>query len=159
MTSATPRAAFTLIGSVSEANEVIARLAEVMDAMLAVLEQETALVRAGKLAAAAQLAGQKTELVQAYLIATQRLKAGENFLRQAGRETRDALRTKHEHLQAAMQKNLTVLATAHVVSEGIMRGVSERLARKSMPETYGASGQATKPSPCQAPALTLSRLL
>ncbi|HXF88553.1 MAG TPA: hypothetical protein VNK48_09395 [Xanthobacteraceae bacterium] len=159
MTSAAPRAAFALIGSTSEANAVIARLLQVMDAMLAVIEQETALVRAGKLSAAAHLAPGKTELAQLYLTDTQRLKAGKNFLRQTGKDVLDALRTRHERVQAAVQTNLTVLATAHAVSEGIMRGVSERLARKSMPETYGASGRTAEPSARQAPALTLSRIL
>jgi hypothetical protein len=159
MTSATPRATFTLIASMAEANAVIARLAQVMDAMLSVLEQETALVRAGRLAAAARLAPDKTELAQLYLTHSQRLKAGEAFLRRAGKDVLDALRARHDRLQAAVRTNLTVLATAHAVSEGIMRGVSERLARKSMPETYGASGKATAPSARQAPALTLSRIL
>ena len=39
--------------------------------------------------------------------------------------------------------NLTVLATAHAVSESIMRGVSAELARKATPQAYGASGRAT----------------
>ncbi|HWP26090.1 MAG TPA: hypothetical protein VNL39_07080 [Xanthobacteraceae bacterium] len=159
MTSANPRAAFTLIGSTSETNAVIARLVQVMDAMLTVLEQETALVRAGKLSAAARLAPSKSELAQLYLTDTQRLKAGKNFLRQAGNDVLDALRARHERLQTAVRMNLTVLATAHAVSEGIMRGVSERIARKSMPEIYGASGKTAEPNARQAPALTLSRIL
>ena len=47
--------------------------------------------------------------------------------------------------------NLTVLATAHAVSESIMRGVSAELARKATPQAYGASGRAAAPS-AAAPA-------
>ncbi len=159
MTSATPRASFALIASTTEANAVIARLAEVMDAMLTVIEQETALVRAGKLSAAARLQAPKTELAQLYLTDTQRLKAGEVFLRQAGKDVLDALRARHERLQTAVRTNLTVLATAHAVAEGIMRGVSDQLVRKSMPETYGASGRAAAPQPQRAEPLMVSRRL
>ena len=45
--------------------------------------------------------------------------------------------------------NLTVLATAHAVSESIMRGVSAELARKATPQAYGASGRATRPPAAQ----------
>jgi hypothetical protein len=52
-----------------------------------------------------------------------------------------------------------VLATAHAVSEGIVRGVSGELARKSSPQTYGASGRANTPDPRAAQPLALSRML
>jgi hypothetical protein len=35
------------------------------------------------------------------------------------------LRRKHDELHALLRINLTVLATAHAVSEGIIRGVAE----------------------------------
>jgi hypothetical protein len=52
-----------------------------------------------------------------------------------------------------------VLATAHAVSEGIMRGVSAELARKATPQAYGASGRATVPSAAALQPLTVSRVL
>jgi hypothetical protein len=52
-----------------------------------------------------------------------------------------------------------VLATAHAVSEGIMRGVSAELARKATPQGYGASGRAATPSASHRQPLTLSRVL
>jgi hypothetical protein len=58
-----------------------------------------------------------------------------------------------------LQINLTVLATAHAVSESIMRGVSEELARKAQPQAYGASGRAMAPAKGNAPPLTVSRVL
>jgi hypothetical protein len=57
-----------------------------------------------------------------------------------------------------LRTNLTVLATAHAVSEGIIRGVSGELARKETPTTYGATGRANaskKPSPPMAIKRTL----
>ena len=55
------------------------------------------------------------------------------------------LRQRHDLFRAVLQMNLTVLATAHAVSESIMRGVSAELARKATPQAYGASGRATAP--------------
>jgi hypothetical protein len=45
------------------------------------------------------------------------------------------------------------------VSEGIIRHVSEALARKRAPSTYGASGRACAPSTKTSPPLALSRTL
>ena len=56
-------------------------------------------------------------------------------------------------------ENLTVLATAHAVSESIMRGVSTELARKATPQGYGASGRATAPAASSQQPLTVSRVL
>ena len=72
---------------------------------------------------------------------------------------RDELRQRHAAFQALLHTNLTVLATAHAVSEGIIRGVSGELARKRAPSTYGASGRASPPSTKTSPPLALSRTL
>ena len=66
---------------------------------------------------------------------------------------------RHDSFRALLQINLTVLATAHAVSEGIVRGVSGELARKASPQTYGASGRANAPDPRTAPPLAVSRML
>ena len=75
------------------------------------------------------------------------------------REKEGPLRRRHAAFQSALQVNLTVLATAHAVSEGIMRGVSDSLARKSSPASYGPSGRSNVPGARHAPPLTVSRVL
>ena len=50
------------VGSAAEGEALMRHLMEVMDALLGMVEQETALVRAGKLAEAAKLQPAKTEL-------------------------------------------------------------------------------------------------
>jgi hypothetical protein len=52
-----------------------------------------------------------------------------------------------------------VLATAHAVSEGILRRLAGDLARKASPQGYGASGPTTGPDPKRAAPLALSRTL
>ena len=48
-----------------------------------------------------------------------------------------------------LQVNLTVLATAHAVSEGIVRGVNTEIQRRNIPNTYTAAGQRAQPGPRQ----------
>src|SRR5215813_6607743 len=112
------------ISSVAEAGQVMAHLSQVMDAMLALVENETKLVRAGKITAAMRLTKDKQDLSQLYYADTQRLKMSQPFLARTTPDTLIALRKRHDLFQAVLQMNLTVLATAHAVSEGIMRGVS-----------------------------------
>ena len=69
------------------------------------------------------------------------------------------LRESHAAFQSLLQTNLTVLATAHAVSEGIIRGVSGELARKQSPSTYGASGRSNAPGAKASQPLALSRTL
>jgi hypothetical protein len=147
------------VGSSAEAELVITHLMDVMDALLAVIEEETALVRGGKLSQAARLEPSKQELSRLYVADTARLKASQPFLAQALPDVLEGLRKRHDLFHALLQINLTVLATAHAVSEGIMRGVSAELARKATPQGYGASGRAATPSANHRQPLTLSRVL
>ncbi len=147
------------VTSSNEAEGLIAHLVAVMDTMLDLVEEETKLVRAGKLSAAARLVPSKSELSQLYFADTQRLKASQRYLTQTAPHLLAAMRKRHDDFQAVLQMNLTVLATAHAVSEGIMRGVSDEFARRSEPSTYGASGRSTAPHPRHAPPLALSRML
>ena len=69
------------------------------------------------------------------------------------------LQRHHETFRAMLQVNLTVLATAHAVSEGIVRGVGSELQQKRSPSTYNAYGNRNAPSAGHATPLTVSRLL
>ena len=145
--------------SKSEVVAMIAHLSGVMDELLAIIEQETALVRAGKLSDAAQLSQRKTDLATSYMSDAMRLKASPGMAAHLARHEIDDLRQRHDLFHALLQINLTVLATAHAVSEGIMRGVHEEVTRKSVPQTYGASGRAAAPPRSASQPLTVSRVL
>src|SRR5262249_27560191 len=58
-----------------------------------------------------------------------------------------------------LQINLTVLATVHAVSEGIVRGVAGEMTRKAAPQTYGVSGRAIAPAPHTARPAAVNRTL
>jgi len=70
-----------------------------------------------------------------------------------------ALHRHHETFRAMLQVNLTVLATAHAVSEGIVRGVSAEAQRRTMPQTYTANGQRSAPPRQHTNPIAVSRSL
>jgi hypothetical protein len=132
---------------------------DVMGALLGVIERETALVRAGKLREAMALEGQKGELSRRYMVMVECLKISQTYLAQISPELLTTLKRHHDTFRAMLQINLTVLATAHAVSEGILRGVNTEVQRRNMPNTYTAAGQRAAPGPRHVTPLAVSRSL
>ena len=147
------------IGNAAEAQQVIGHLNEIMDALIGVVEEETKLVRAGRLSEVKRLGEQKTDLSRLYLADTARLQASQPFLAKTVPGVLKVLRERHDTFRAMLQVNLTVLATAHAVAEGIVRGVSEEINRQAAPTLYGASGRQTVPDKRNAKPLAISRVL
>jgi hypothetical protein len=147
------------IANAGEAERAIANLNKIMDRLVETVEEETARARAGSLLAAAELDEAKVELARLYGAESDRVKSARELIAQSLPDALDALHKRHAAFQALLQNNLTVLATAHAVSEGIIRGVSDELARKQTPSTYGASGRTTAPGTKASQPLALSRTL
>jgi len=147
------------IDNQKEAQQVIGHLSDVMDALIGVVEEETKLVRAGRLTEVARLRNEKTNLARLYLSDAARLQASHGYLAKTIPGVLRVLRERHNTFRSILQVNLTVLATAHAVAEGIIRGVSEQINRKTAPQVYGASGRQTAPSPRAAQPLAVSRVL
>lgn len=147
------------IAGAADAERAIANLNTIMDRLVQTVEEETARVRAGRLRDAVELDDAKGELARAYAAETERVKAAKDVIARSLPQALDALRKRHEAFQALLKSNLTVLATAHAVSEGIIRGVSGELARKQAPSTYGATGRANGPGPKASQPLAISRTL
>jgi hypothetical protein len=143
----------------AEARKLAEDMMEVMSALLAIIERETELVRAGKVREALRLEEQKSELSRRYMVAVENLKNAQAQLKQVAPDLLATLRRHHETFRAMLQINLTVLATAHAVSEGIVRGVNAEVQRSNMPNAYTAAGQRAAPSPRQVRPLAVSRSL
>jgi hypothetical protein len=116
-------------------------------------------VRAGRIETVGRLQKSKSDLARAYTADIARLKSSQAFLVQTMPDAMAALRPRHDSFCSLLQLNLTVLATAQAVSEGILRGVSGELARKAAPRTYGASGRALPASKASYQPLAVSRTL
>jgi hypothetical protein len=147
------------IATPADARKLAEELLDVMSKLLGVVEQETALVRAGKVREAMQLEQQKTALSGRYVTAVETLRVAQSHLSQVAPDLLASLKRHHETFRAMLQINLTVLATAHAVSEGILRGVNAEVQRRNMPNTYTASGQRATPGPRHITPLAVSRSL
>jgi hypothetical protein len=147
------------IATPADARKLAEELLDVMSKLLSVIEQETALVRAGKVREAMQLEQQKTALSGRYVTAIETLRVAQQHLSQVAPDLLASLRRHHETFRAMLQINLTVLATAHAVSEGILRGVNAEVQRRNMPSTYTAAGQRATPGPRHITPLAVSRSL
>jgi hypothetical protein len=144
---------------VSEAERAIANLNRIMDRLVEAVAEETARVRGGRLREAVELEQSKGELAHHYAVESDRVKAAGGIIAASLPEALDALRKRHDAFQALLQSNLMVLATAHAVSEGIIRGVAGEFARKQAPSTYGASGRANTPASKASQPMAVSRTL
>lgn len=145
------------LAGAAEAATLVAELTEVMNGLLGILELETALVREGQLKEARSLEARKAELAGGYLAQTQRLKASAGLLTRHLPERLAGLQRQHDLFRALLQINLTVLATAHAVAEGIIRGAAGEVARKRGPQTYGAGGRAAQPPAKAAQPVLVNR--
>ena len=94
-----PRAA--PIESKAEAENLVRHLLAAMDALVATVEQETELVRAGKLKQAATLEPTKTDLARAYVADTAQVKANLPALTEAGAGSARRAAQAARHLQRA----------------------------------------------------------
>lgn len=147
------------IASAEEARDVIRTLDETITALAEVLEEEDRLVRAGRLSEVARLSQAKNGHARRYLADSLRLRDSLPRLRaELGGEI-GRVKERHAAFQDRLQRNLAALATAHAVSEGIVRGVAGELTRTASPQTYGASGRTPVPDPRHAKPLAVCRSL
>ena len=154
-----PQSPYPAASNAAEARKLAQDLIEVMSALLGVIERETELVRAGKLREAMASEPDKSALSRRYVNAVGHLKASQKFLAQSAPELLTTLHRYHDTFRAMLQVNLTVLATAHAVSEGIVRGVNAEMQRRNIPNTYTAAGKRAAPGPRHMTPLSVSRSL
>jgi flagellar biosynthesis/type III secretory pathway chaperone len=149
----------SLATTAADAEQALDDLAALLEQLTGVVEQETLLVRAGQIRTACTLEPTKTKLAGQLLAAGERLKQNAKFFMQSAPARCAALARVQDTLRVVLQRNMMVLATAHAVSEGIMRRLSGDLARKASPQVYGSSGRTAAPNPKHGKPLALSRTL
>jgi hypothetical protein len=149
----------TAISTAAEAERAIANLNTIMDRLIETVQEETAHMRKGRLREAIALKPRKTDLAQRYVAESARVNTAKPTIVKALPQALTALRERHAGFQSLLQTNMMVIATAHAVSEGIIRGVSGEMNRRQTPSTYGASGRANAPGPRNSQPLAVSRSL
>ena len=152
-------AQISIASTPAAARELAEILMDAMSALLGLIERETELVRAGKLREAMALESKKTELSRRYVDAVGQLKASQKYLAETAPELLTTLHRHHDVFRAMLQINLTVLATAHAVSESIVRGVNTEMQSRNIPNTYTSAGRRAAPGPRHMTPLAVSRSL
>jgi hypothetical protein len=147
------------IATPQDARKLAEEMMDVMSKLLGVIERETELVRAGKVREAMETEQEKSALSARYVTAVETLRVAQEHLAQVAPDLLASLRRHQETFRAMLQINLTVLATAHAVSEGILRGVNAEVQRRNAPNTYTAAGQRSAPGQRHATPLAVSRSL
>ena len=100
------------ISSPSQAHQLASHLIDARNALLALVEEETALVRAGKIAAAIALDAQKSELSRRYVTAIGHLKANRSYFASS---TPELLATLHRHHDAVDGRRTRDEPAGHLV--------------------------------------------
>lgn len=146
-----------LVTSPEIAGKLVEKLGNAMEDLLVLLRQETALVKAGKLRQAGELAMDKEEKAALY-----------TRLMLAARDEIDALKAyvpvetaallkRHELFRSEVQINLAVLDTARDVAEDILRTVATEVGRAEAPAVYGRAGQTPAPRAMSATGVAVNR--
>lgn len=148
--TAQPASKLAPISSKADAEALLTHVGDTMVALVQVFEDETRLIRAGKLTAAAELAGEKSNLASLYLRDIEYVKANTKFICDTLPELVDEMRLAHASFREILGRNLRVVATAQSVAEGIVRTAAEEAARRTNPRGYHANGR-------NAPARTTAR--
>lgn len=131
----------------ADADRLVAATLAVMEDLGAVLAREAEAIRVGRLKEGLAEEARKAELATAYFVAIERVKANAVALARFAPAGVKSLKAAHERFGAAVTANQTVLATARAVSEGLVRSISEELAKAERPQTYAPAGSAARPAP------------
>ena len=133
------------VGDRVTAEALVAGVLGNMAALEAVLAEEAAYVREGRLQEGVAAAEPKAALAAAYLQGLEVAKANAVALKRFHPDGVEALRAAHRRFTAAVEANQTVLASAKTVSEGLIKTLAEEIGRAQLPSGYGR--QAPAPSP------------
>ena len=112
-----------------------------MVALVRIFEDETKLIKAGRLREASMLVEEKTALASEYLMLIETMKANAEYIGGELPTLVEDLRLAHAAFRDILSLNLRVVATAQSVAEGVMRGAAEQAVRRDAPGGYSATGR------------------
>lgn len=132
-----------------DAERLLARLSDVMDALAFVLDAETLHIASGRIREGLAAEARKAELSAAYLLALQACRANLVALSRFAPDRLKVFRAAQGPFERVVERNLSVLASARAVSETLVRDLAEETLRASRPAGYGST---VTPVPRQARA-------
>ena len=148
-----------LIATTTAAEALIDEVVGALGELEAVIREETRLVRAGLLFAAADLEAEKARTSGVYLRLRSRIKANSTALGRLCAARVEDLRRHHTDFTVLLRENLAVLAIAREVSEDLVRTVSEAVGKTTAPRTYGRDAGTAVPALSGARGIAIDRRL
>ncbi len=120
--------------------EVCADAHDTLTKLVDIMNNETTLLRAGRLLEASELAAPKAELAQKYVGLARAIQHNAKLLKETAPHLLMELQKHQTALATQMAENMRVLATAKTLSEEIIGDVAAQLGQAQKPKTYGGNG-------------------
>lgn len=141
------------------ATELCSAAEAALNGVVAVMNAETTLLRAGRMKEASALTAEKARLAQDYVGLARSIQRQAARLQEEAPQALDRLRSGHERLATQMAENLRVIATARRVTEDILGDVAKSVAQTERPKTYGATGGLRQEPVSAARGIAINRAL
>ncbi|MCP8937320.1 hypothetical protein NK718_02225 [Alsobacter sp. SYSU M60028] len=147
------------VASPAQAAELGGQVLVAIQRLADVLDRETTLLKDYRLQEALGLSAEKSEAARVYVQALIPVKANAVALGRWAPDRVGEIRRAQARLGDVVSLNMTVLATARSVSEGILRSLAAEVAAPRTLTTYGAAGRAQNATRPVATPLAVSRSL
>jgi hypothetical protein len=139
--------------------ELCLRAGTTLDALVSIMNEETTMLRAGRIREAGTLTAEKTRLAQDYVGLARSIQRQSARLQREAPDAVQRLRNGHERLATQMAENLRVIATARDVTDDILSDVARTVGQASRAETYSASGELPAAASPSARGIAVNRSL
>ena len=146
------------VASRADGDGLVAGLLAVQADLRALLEAETAHVRAGRFREGLSQEVRKSALAAAYMQGLEAVKGNAVALARLAPEALQRLKAATADFAPVVEANHLVLATARAVSETLLKGIADEMGRQARPQGY-APGPARATRPATAEPLLVSRSL
>jgi len=139
------------------AQELCARAESTLDALVDVMNQETTLLRAGRVQDAGRLTPDKARLAQDYVTFARSVQRQSERLKQEAPDHVERLRSGHDRLATQMAENLRVLATARTIAKELLSDVATTVGQSERPRTYSNASAGTMDQGSPARGIAINR--
>jgi len=153
-----PMMAPAVIASGADAVGLCEIIERAMESLIETIEQETSLIRGGKVMDASALQLKKAGLSDVYVKAILYARKQSAELKHYAPDAVDRLQRRHEEFKALLRINMAVLSTARDVSEDLVKTVSRTVGKTEKPTTYGRSGLTGAHSAAPIPGIAYDRV-
>ena len=130
----------TPIGSADDVHRLVGAIERIMDSLDNLMDEETALMKEGKLNEAMDLVEAKNQLSVQYMLLQKAITTNASVVKQLAPTDAEKLMRRHYMFQNTLQANLAVLATVREVSKELIGSVNEHVQKGAKANIYGRSG-------------------